>query len=91
MRQMQELQARVECLQRENDHLRSQVEKSLKLRKDVREGDLVEPPIVHNKGKEPVISDNGDAPATDELSFGSSSSTSPPPGKNARGSTRDKS
>ena len=27
----------------------------------MQEGDNVEPPIVHNKGKEPVISGDGDA------------------------------
>ena len=43
---MQELQARAEHLQRENDQLRSQVEKSFELGKDVREGDRVELPIV---------------------------------------------
>ena len=78
-RQMQELQARIECLQRENDQLRSQVEKSLKLGNDVREGDRVEHPIVRNKGKEPIISDDGDAPANDELSSRGSLSISPPP------------
>ena len=88
---MQELQARAEHLQRENDQLRSQVEKSFELRKDVREGDRVEPPIVRNKGKEPVIFGDRDAPKYDELSFGGSSSTSPPPGRNARGSTKTKS
>ena len=50
-RQMQELQARAEHLQRENEQLRSQVEKSLELGKDVRDGDRVEHPIVPNKGK----------------------------------------
>ena len=43
---MQELHARVKRLQSENDQLQSQVEKSLKLGKDVREGDRAEPPIV---------------------------------------------
>ena len=65
---MQELHARVKRLQSENDQLQSQVEKSLKLGKDVREGDRAEPPIVHNKGKEHVIFGDGDAPANDELS-----------------------
>ena len=48
---MQELQARAERLQREKDQLRSQVEKSLELGKDVQEGGHVKPPIVLNKGK----------------------------------------
>ena len=48
---MHELQACVERLQRENGQLRSQVEKSLELGKDVRDGERVEHPIVCNKGK----------------------------------------
>ena len=68
MRQMQELQACAKRLQRENDQLLSQVEKILELGKDVQEGDSVEPPIVRNKGKEPVISSDGDALEDDELS-----------------------
>ena len=50
-RQMQELQARAKRLQRENDQLQSQVEKSLEVGKDVRVGVHVEHPVVHNKGK----------------------------------------
>ena len=57
----------------------------------MRDGDCAEHPIVHNKGKEPIIFGDGDAPADDELSSGRSPSTSPPPGRNARGSTRAKS
>ena len=47
--------------------------------------------MVRNKGKEPIIFDDGDAPTDDELSFGRSPSTSPSPGRNVRGSTRAKS
>ena len=83
MRQMQELQAHAKRLQRENNQLWSHVEKSLKLGKDVRDGDCVEHPIVHNKGKDPIIFGDGDAPSDDELSFGRFSSTSPLPGRNA--------
>ena len=90
-RQMQELQARVEHLQRENDQLWSQVEKSLELGNYVREGNRVEHHIVRTKGKEPIISSDGDAPADDELSSRRPPSTSPSPGRNARGSTRAKS
>ena len=61
-RQMQELQVRIKSLQRDNDQLRSQVEKSLKLGKDVREGDCAERPIIRNKEKDPIISNDGDAP-----------------------------
>ena len=91
MRQMQELQTCVERFQRENDQLLSQVEKSLELRKDVRDGNRAEHPIVRSKGKEPIIFGDGDALADDELSSGRSASTSPSPGRNARGNTRAKS
>ena len=57
----------------------------------MREGDYAKPLIVRNKGKEPVISGNGDALEDYELSSRRSPSTSPPPGRNARGSTRAKS
>ena len=94
-RQMQELQACVEQLQRENDQLRSQVENSLELGNDVRDGYRDKHPIVHNKEKEPIIScdgdGDGDAPVDDELSSGRSPSTSLPPGRNTRGSIRAKS
>ena len=90
VRHMQELQACVERLQHENDQLQSQVEKSLELGKDVRDGDHAEHPVVCNKGKEPVVSDN-EVLTDDELSFKRSPSMSPPPGRNARGSTRAKS
>ena len=48
---MHELQAHGERLKRENDQLRFQVEKSLEIGKDVRDGDRAEHPIVLNKGK----------------------------------------
>ena len=79
---MQELQAHAERLQHENDKLWSQVEKILELGKDVQGGDCVEYPVVHNKGKEPIISNN-EAPADDELSSWRYPSTSPPPGRTA--------
>ena len=87
---MQELQARVERLQRENDQLWSQVEKSLKLGNDVQDGDHAEHPVVPNKVKEPIVS-NKKAPAKDELSFGRSPSMSPLLGRTARGNARAKS
>ena len=87
-RQMHELQDCAERLQRENDQLQSQV---VELGKDVQERDRAEPPIVCNKGKEPVIFGDCDALIDDKLSSGRSSSMSPPPGKNARGSIRAKS
>ena len=48
-------------------------------------------PTPHNRGKEPVIPDDVDTPAEDELSSGSSPSMSLLPTKNARGSTKAKS
>ena len=90
MRQMQELQACAECLQRENDQLWAQVVESRDLGKDVRDDDRVEHTIVRNKGKEPIISNDSDTPIDDKLFFGRSPSWSPSPGRNARGSTRTK-
>ena len=90
-RQMQELQAHVERLQRENDQLRALVDKSRDLGKDVQDGDRAEHPIACNKGKEPIIFGDSDAPTDHELSFGRFPSMSPPPGTNARGNIRAKS
>ena len=56
----------------------------------MREGDRAEPPVVRNKGKEHVISGDNDALTDDELSSERSSSTSPSPGRYARGSIRAK-
>ena len=90
MRQMQKLQAWAEHLQHENDQLRSQVEKSLELGKDVQDGNHAEHPVVCNKGKEPIVSNN-EAPTDDELSSGRLPYTSPSPGRIARGNARAKS
>ena len=65
---MQELLACAERLQCENDQLQTQVEKSRDLGKDVRDGDCLKHLIACNKGKEPIISDDGDALEDDELS-----------------------
>ena len=67
------------------------IEKSLEIGKDVPEGDRAKPLIVRNKEKEPVISDDGDAPIDDELSSERSLSTSLLLGRKTRGSTRAKS
>ena len=82
---MKKLKAHAELLQCQNDQLRSQVEKSLELGKDVQDGDRVEHHIVRNKGKEPIFFYN-EALTDDELSSRRSPSTTPPPGKTARGS-----
>ena len=87
---MQELQARVERLQRENHQLWSSVEKSLEPGNDVRNGDRAKHPVVCNKGKKHVVSDN-ESPADDELSSRRSPSMSPPLRRNARGNKRAKS
>ena len=61
-----------------------------KSRKLIRDSGHVVHPSAHNKGKELLIPDDDDAHANDKLSSGRSPSTSPSPGKNARGSTRTK-
>ena len=91
MRQIQDLQGSVELLQHKNDQLRAQVEKSRELGRDVQDGDRAKHPIARNKGKEPIIPDDVDAPIDDELSSGRSPSMSSPSGRNAQGSTRAKS
>ena len=48
-------------------------------------------PIVRNRGKEPIIPDDVDTPANDELSSGSSTSLSLSPEKNVQESTKAKS
>ena len=57
-RQMKELQGHAERLQRENDQLQAQMEKSRDLGKDVRDGNQAAYLITCNKGKDPVIADN---------------------------------
>ena len=48
-------------------------------------------PIARNRGKEPIIYDNVDTPADDELSLGNSPFLSLSPAKNARENTKVKS
>ena len=67
---MKKLQGHSERLQRENDQLRAQIEKSHDLRKDVHDNDLVMHPIARNRGKDPIIPDDVNTPADDELSLG---------------------
>ena len=80
---MKELQGHVERLQRENDQLQPQIEKSRDLGKDVRDNDQAVHPITHNRRKEPIIPDDVDTLADDELSSGSSPSLSLSQAKNA--------
>ena len=60
------------------------------LRKDIRDYGRVVHPISHNRGKEPIILDDLNTPADDELSSGNSPSLSLSLTKNARGSTKAK-
>ena len=70
---MKELQERVEHLQRENDHLRSQVEKRHDLDEiDAQDSGQTKHPVVHDKGKKPIALNDVDTPADDELFSGSS-------------------
>ena len=78
-------------MKRENDQLRAQIEKSRDLGKYVRDGGRAAHPITHNKGKEPIIPDDVDTPADDELSSGISPSLSLSPTKNAWESVKVKS
>ena len=69
VRQMKELQGHAEYLQRENDQLRAQIEKTRDHGKDVRDSGRAALPTARNKGKEPIVPD-------DELFSGSSPSLS---------------
>ena len=72
VRQMKELQDRAKHLQRENDRLWAQVEKIHDLgKKEVQDSIQSRHPTTCNKGKEPIVSDNVDTPADDELSSSS--------------------
>ena len=72
-RQMKELQERVEHLQRENNCLRSQVEKMRDLdERDVQDSGQAKHLVVRDKGKRPIVLDDADILADDELSTRSS-------------------
>ena len=88
---MKELQGHIERLQRENDQMRAQIEKSRDLGKDVRDSSRAAHPTAHNKGKEPIVPHDVDTPVDDELSLGNSPSLSLSLIKDARGSTKTKS
>ena len=57
------------------------IEKSRDLGKDVRDSGRAVHPFARNKGKEPIIPDDVDTPADDELSLGSSRYLSLSPAK----------
>ena len=63
---IRELQDRTKCLQREKDRLRAQVEERRNL--DERDSGQAKHSTIHNKGKKPIILDNIDTLADDELS-----------------------
>ena len=72
-RQMKELQESAEHMQRENDCLQAQVEKRRDLyERDVQDSSQAKHPVVHDKGKKPIVLDDVDILANDELSSGSS-------------------
>ena len=88
-RRMKELQDHVECLQRENDWLRSRVEKIRDLGgKYLQDSGRALHPVPRNRGKEPIIPDEVDAPTDDELSSGSFPPLGLSPTKNTRAKSR---
>ena len=64
VRQMKELQGRVERLRNENDQLGAHIEKSLK---DAQDNGYDVEPIARDKGKGPVVPNDVDTLANDEL------------------------
>ena len=69
-RQMRELQDRVEHLQHENDRFRAQAEERHNLGEgDEQDSGQAKNPTIRDKGKKPIIPDNVDTPAGDELSL----------------------
>ena len=72
-RQMRELQDCAEHLQRENDRLRAQVEKMCNpSEKDLHDSEHARHSIARDKGKEPIVPDDVDTLADDELYSSSS-------------------
>ena len=87
-RQMKELQGQIEKVQRENDQLRAQIEKSCDRGKDLGDSGRVAQLIACNRGKEPISPDDVDTQADDELSSSSSLSLSLSLANNALESTK---
>ena len=70
---MKELQDHAKHLQHKNDRLQTQVEKRRGLgERDLQDNGQARHPIARDKGKEPIIPDDVDTPADDELSSGGS-------------------
>ena len=71
-KQMRELQDHVEHLQHENDRLGAPKEKSCDLgERDVQDSGQARHPTARDKGNEPIVLDDVDILANDELSLGS--------------------
>ena len=86
---MRELQDLVEHRQRENDHLRAQVEKMHNLgEKGMQDSGQPKHMTARNKGKEHIVPDNMDTPTNDKLSSGNSPDLSPVKSSRARSHQR---
>ena len=84
---MRELQDRGEHLQHENDCLQTQIEKRHNLSKgEAQDSEQAKHPIVHDKEKKPIVPDDADTPADDELS--SDSLPNPSSAKNNKARSR---
>ena len=82
---MRELQDRGEHLQHENDRLLAQVEKRRNLgERDVQDSSQARHLTACDKGKEPIVPNDVDTPADDELSSSSSPNLSPAKSSRAR-------
>ena len=90
-RQMKDLQGWAERLQCENDQLRAQIGKSHHIGKDARDSGRDAQLISRDKGKRPVVPDDVNTLADDELSSGSSPSLNLSSAKNTRESIRTRS
>ena len=80
---MKELQGQAERLQRENDQLWAQIERSHDLRKDVQDSGRSAQQIACDKGKEPIAPNDIDSLVDDKLSSSSSPSLSLSSAKNS--------
>ena len=82
---MRELQDCAKRLERENDRLWAQVEERHNLgKKDAQDRGQTKHLTVSDKGKKPIVPDNIDTPADDELSSGGSPNLSPEKSNRAR-------
>ena len=87
-RKIKELQGQVERLRRENDKLRAQIKKIYDLGKDAQDSGHNTQSITCDKRKGPIVPDNVNTPADNELSSGSSPSLNLSLAKNTRESIR---